>query len=213
MNENKDNNKVEQKKYTRPGNAQKSLFALIILAIVIVGFIIVVKVATNLFEEEQVIPFKNNEFNEEEDYTYRFTGETEHFYFETGQVLYNGASRYLHISGIKVKEDEETKEKKKNEPADVSYAFNIYFDNKIVFGNKDNVGGYTAKDLENIRIGVYGTYNKDQKDTGSPYDPFILTTAKTFKDSIKVEGIYCKKDKCQRENFKLYYFEKEKEKK
>lgn len=36
-------------------------------------------------------------------YTYKFIGESEHFYFETGKVYYNGKERELLISNFNFK--------------------------------------------------------------------------------------------------------------
>lgn len=208
MNDNKNNDMNNSKdiksKSSKIGNAQKSLLMIIVLGIIIVAIIMIFKFSGNLFEEEKpTVEFKNSEANFMEDYTYRFTGESKHFIFETGQVLYDGSQRFLFINNVKLK--------KKVSGDDYSFAFNVYFNDKIVFGNDQGVGNTNKDELGKIRIGILGSNEKDHEK--GPYEPFIVTTAKNFKESIKIEGVYCKGNKCERENFKLFFTEKAKKKK
>ncbi len=82
-------------------------------------------------------------------YTYRFVGESKHFYFETGKVYYDNAERELLISNFKVKD---------NINKDAKFSINLYFDDKILYGNVSHSNQLlTKKEFEDIVIGEYGT--------------------------------------------------------
>lgn len=132
-------------------------------------------------------------------YTYKFIGESEHFYFETGKVYYNNNERELLISNFKVKN---------NVNQNAKFSINLFFNNKLLFGNEYNSNDLISKEeLEKTIIGEHG-YLGDYDQNGNiigESDSFIETTKENFKDSIKLNIKYCIKNKCEIETLKLEY--------
>ena len=74
---------------------------------------------------EMEIPYKDDHINEPStNYTYRFVGQSEHFYFQTGKVYYDGKYRALLISNLKVKD---------NVKSNATFSINLYFNDKSLF--------------------------------------------------------------------------------
>lgn len=135
-------------------------------------------------------------------YTYKFIGESEHFYFQTGKVYYNGNERELLISNFKLK---------KKMDSDTTYSVNLYFNEKLLYGTPDKTSGFPMEYFENVVIGEHG-YLGDKDQNGNiigESDSFLETTKDTFKESIKLEITYCLKDKCSTETLDLKYIEEE----
>ncbi len=135
------------------------------------------------------------------DYTFKFVGESEHFYFETGKVYYNGDERELLISNFKVKD---------NVNKNAKFSTNLYFNNVLFCGDISNSSDLSTKqEFENAVISEHGFLG--EKDQNGDYigesDSFVETSKEDFKDSIKLEGKYCIKDDCKIETFKIKYLE------
>lgn len=134
-------------------------------------------------------------------YTYKFVGESEHFYFETGKVYYINNEREILISNFKVKD---------NVSKNAQFSINLYFNGVLLYGEplySNNV--LTKKKFEDIVIGEHG-YLGEKDQNGNiigESDSFLETTKENFKESIKVEAKYCIKDECNTEILKLKYFD------
>lgn len=146
------------------------------------------------------IPFKEDQEHEPTVYyTYRFTGESEHFYFQTGKVYYNNDYRSLIISNFKVKE---------NISDDSSYDLSLYFNDDVLYSSASSNSNLSKSGFENIVITDNGyVYTDDNGNIIGEADSFIKTTKDTFKDSIKLMVNYCVKDKCEEEIFKINYLD------
>lgn len=143
--------------------------------------------------EDSEHSFSNN-------YTYKFVGESDHFYFETGKVYYNGDERELLISNFKIKD---------NIKSDASFKINLYFNDKLLYGDVDKTDKLSKKDFEGIVIAEHGTLGKKDSNGNviGESDSFLETTKDTFKNSIKLQADYCVNNKCSTETFKLSYLD------
>lgn len=136
-----------------------------------------------------------------ENYTYRFFGESEHFYFKTGKVYYNENYQELLISNFKVKN---------NVDKNAMFSINLYFNDVLLYGDilgSNNLS--TKNELESTIIGEDG-FVSEKKQNGNyigESDSFFETPKENFKDSIKLEGQYCIKDNCSQEIFEIQYLE------
>ena len=141
---------------------------------------------------------EDNEHSLSNNYTYKFVGESEHFYFKTGKVYYDGNARELLISNFKVKD---------NVKDDSTYKINLYFNNKLLYGDVDGTDELTKNEFEDIVIAEHGKLGERDKngDVIGESDSFLETTEDTFKDSIKLQADYCINDKCETETFKITY--------
>lgn len=131
------------------------------------------------------------------DYTYKFIGESKHFYFQTGKVYYNGDYKELLITNFKMKDkfDENTK-----------YNINLYFNDKLLYGETSDNATLSKNEFENIIIAEYGKTEKNENGTIiGESDSFLETSENSFKDDIKLEVKYCKKSKCKKEVFDIDY--------
>ena len=137
-------------------------------------------------------------------YTYRFVGQSEHFYFETGKVYYGDNIRELVITNFKVKD---------NVSSNSKYSLNLFFNNKLLWGDetgKYNINHLFSKDgFEGIDISEMG--KEPERDQNGNIigegDSFLETSKDDFKKTIKIEGYYCENDKCEREEFKLKFID------
>lgn len=129
-------------------------------------------------------------------YTYKFIGESEHFYFETGKVYYNGKERELLISNFNFKE-------KMNQ--DTTYLVNLYFNNELLYGDEYNKVDLSEEQYRNLAIAEYGLVGEKDKDGDiiGESDSFLETTKDNFRDSIKIDIQYYLKDKCNKEQLKI----------
>lgn len=146
------------------------------------------------------IPFKEDQEHQPTVYyTYRFTGESKHFYFQTGKVYYNDNYRSLIISNFKVKE---------NVSDDSSYNLILYFNDDVLYNSSSNNMNISKPGFENIVItdNAY-VYMDDKGNIVGEADSFTKATKETFKDSIKLIAKYCKKGKCETEEFKITYLD------
>lgn len=134
--------------------------------------------------------------------TYRFTGYSSHFAFETGKVYYgNGNQRYILIKNFKI-----TK-KIKNQNNINKYAISLAFNNKELFSDNLKKLGDTDLNLElaNEIIEEDGMYNSSGYGES---DAFLETTKDDFKNAIKMKIKYCYKNgKCETEIFDFKYVE------
>ena len=176
------------------------------------------------------IPYKEDQEHEPSVYyTYRFTGESLHFYFQTGKVYYNDNYRSLIISNFKVKENVSDDSSynlilyfndnyrsliisnfkvKENVSDDSSYNLILYFNDDVLYDSGSANMNLSKSGFENIVITDNGYLSMD--DFGNVVgeaDSFIKTTKETFKDSIKMVINYCVKDKCKEETFKINYLD------
>lgn len=130
-------------------------------------------------------------------FTYKFIGESEHFYFETGKVYYNNDERELLISNFKVKN---------NIDKNARYSISLYFNDILLYGGISNEL-LSKKEFENTIIGEHGYIGKKDQNgiTIGESDSFLETTKENFKESIKLKAKYCIKNKCEEETFKIKY--------
>lgn len=147
-----------------------------------------------------VVYKEDTEHEYSSNYTYKFVGESEHFYFETGKVYYGENERELLISNFNLKHsmDKNTK-----------YLVNLYFNDRLLYGNEYGTADLIEKEYKNIVIGESGTLGeKDENgDIIGESDSFLETTQDIFKDSIRLEVKYCKNDDCKIETLKIKYVE------
>ena len=156
-------------------------------------------------EDQQVktIEFKDDHgYDTNNNVTYRFTGVSDHFAFETGKVYYGEDNQlYLLIKNFKI-----IKKLDKQENID-KYSLNLYFNDKSMFsGEMKELGNKDFNDeINNILIEESAVKREDGYGES---DAFIETSKSTFKKAIKMEMEYCyKNDKCETENFEFNYFE------
>ena len=168
------------------------LLSLLMVSIIITG-------CTNSNSDVDVNYKEDLEHQISSNYTYKFIGESEHFYFETGKVYYNNTERELLISNFKVKN---------NVDQDAKFSINLYFNNKILYGNEYNSNDLiTKEEVEKTIIGEHGylgNYDQNGNIIGES-DSFLETTKENFKDSIRLDIRYCIKNKCETETLKLEY--------
>lgn len=133
-------------------------------------------------------------------YTYRFIGQSEHFYFETGKVYFGDGERQFTITNLKVKDNVEK---------DANYSLNIYFNNNLLVGDDYQFGGLTKEKFENQKLSESG--KEPEKDANGnsigESDAFFETSKENFKDELEIVGYYCVKDKCENEAFKITYLD------
>lgn len=147
------------------------------------------------------IPYKDDHMNEPStNYTYRFIGQSEHFYFQTGKVYYNGKYRSLLISNLKVKD---------NVKSNATFSINLYFNDKLLYGDVYNSETLTKKAFENTIIAEAGELGERDinGDVIGESDSFLETTKENFKSSIRLEAKYCINNKCKTEQFNIEYLD------
>lgn len=120
--------------------------------------------------------------------TYRFVGESEHFYFQTGKVNYDGNERFLLISHFGIKEKIEN----------ANYNINLYFNDQLFYEE----GTLSDKEYTNTVISEHGILGESDKngDIIGESNAFLETTKDSFKESIKIEITYCFYNVCTQEN-------------
>lgn len=145
------------------------------------------------FKEDAEHEYSNN-------YTYKFIGESEHFYFETGKVYYNNDERELLISNFKVKD---------NVDKTANFSINLYFNDKLLYGDDSLSGEFlTRQQFENTVISEHGTVERNQNgEIIGESDSFLETTEDNFKESIQLETKYCIVDHCETEILQLKYMD------
>lgn len=150
-------------------------------------------------KEYNINYIEDEEHSISDNYTYRFIGESEHFYLQTGKVYYDGKNRELLLSNFKVKD---------NTKANATYKINLYFNDKLLYGDIFGTDSLSKSSFEDIVIAEQGILEKNEngKNIGES-DSFLETTEDTFKDSIKLEASYCIKNKCTKETFKIKYID------
>ena len=170
------------------------MLSLLIICVIVTG-------CTNNNSDVDVNYKEDLEHQISSNYTYRFIGESDHFYFETGKVYYNNTERELLISNFKVKN---------NIDKNAKFSINLYFNDKILYGDVYNSNNLLSKEeLENTIIGEHG-YLGDYDQNGNiigESDSFLETTKENFKDSIRLDIKYCVKSKCETETLKLKYLD------
>lgn len=150
---------------------------------------------------EDNITFKDDYgYYQENNVTYRFTGSSEHFAFETGKVYYGeNNERYILLKNFKILDN------LKNINSINTYSINLSF-NDIPLLTKDmiDLNQKTLLDsLKNYSLEEYGVYNASGHGES---DAFTRTQKEQFKESIKLEIKYCyENNNCKEEEFKLNY--------
>ena len=165
----------------------------------IIGLFIIVGCGKSSKEiEVNYVDYKDNELSG--NYTFRFVGQSEHFYFETGNVYYGDNIKELLLTNFKVKD---------NVSSNSKYSINVYFDNKLLFGDNYKHDELNKEQLENFIIAEKGKEPERDKNGNiiGESDSFLETTKDSFKESIKVFGKYCINDKCEKEEFSLKYID------
>lgn len=208
------NHKIKSSNRTiRPlkkGESIKMLSTLIFMLVICMALILI---GIYFFEKQQLkdddvnIEFKEDKkFNQYmKDYNYRFVGESEHFYFQTGQVYLSKSMNKLSISNLKVKKIDGKENKK-------VYAFRVFIKDKLIFGDSYNVGNSTKEKFENIKLGLVINIPTDLESKKDTINALALTNENSFKEDLKIEGVYCEEGKCKSEVFNLKYIDKEQSK-
>lgn len=120
--------------------------------------------------------------------TYRFIGESDHFYFQTGKVYYDGNERFLLISNFG----------KKGKIKNANYNIDLYFNDHLFYEDLH----LSEEEYINTVISEHGFLGeKDLNgDIIGESDAFLETTKDTFKESIKLEVTYCLYQVCTNED-------------
>lgn len=139
-------------------------------------------------------------FNKEE-VTYKFTGLSNHFGFETGKVYYGeNNERYILMSNFKIVNKIPNQDKIKEYR--ITLKFNdedLISDDMILLDDKS-----FEDTIKSFKVEENGMYYPDGY---GETDAFIKTNKDNFKDSITLEIKYCyKDDKCKIEKLKIKYF-------
>lgn len=165
--------------------------------ILIMVFSIFLLTSCSILNKTTKITYKEDTKNQiTKNYTYKFTGQSNYFYFETGKVYYNDKEREIIISNFKIQNDLDKKYK---------ISLYVYF-NDVSFYAFENL---THKEFKKTIIKEQGTISEKDENNNiiGDTDPFLETTKDTFKDSIKIEIKYCLKNKCETEKLNLTYEE------
>ena len=173
-----------------------------IIIIVLWTCLLFLSVCSNNIRFKKNITYKEDlDHQISNNYTYKFVGESEHFYFETGKVYYNDNERELLISNFKVKD---------NVSENAQFSINLYFNGVLLYGETSYFNNLlTKKKFENTVIGEYGYLVEKDKNGNiiGESDSFLETTKENFKESIKLKAKYCIKSECNTEILKLKYFD------
>ena len=169
--------------------------------IFLIGSLLLIVLAVGCSKNDIKIEYKDDiEHQFSNNYTYKFVGESEHFYFQTGKVYYNNNEREILISNFNFK-----KSMNKN----ITYLVNLYFNNRLLYGNEYGKADMNQKEYKDVVIGENGLLGEKDKNGNviGESDSFLETTKETFKDSIKLEIIYCQNKKCYTEEMKFTYIQ------
>lgn len=169
----------------------------VIIAIVVVCIFLVTGCGVSN-EEVQYIEKSAQSIDKEP--VFKFTGESEHFSFATGQAYYDGDKRELLITNFKMKKDVKDVDKID------AYLLNVTFhDNSLFSEEKSKVDNNFKQQLEKTNISEYGTVSNDNYGES---DAFFNTEESEFKSAIEVTVSYCyKNNKCEEEKMKLNFLE------
>ncbi len=169
----------------------------VIIAIVVVCIFLVTGCGVSN-EEVQYIEKSAQSIDKEP--VFKFTGESEHFSFATGQAYYDGNKRELLITNFKMKKDVKDVDEVEE------YLVNVTFhDNSLFSEEKSKVDNDFKQQLANININEYGTISNDNYGES---DAFFNTEESEFKSAIEVAITYCyKNSKCEEEKMKLNFIE------
>lgn len=132
------------------------------------------------------------------EFTYKFVGESNHFYFQTGKAYYGNNERSLLLSNFKVKD---------NVKEGSTFSVNLYFDDKLLYGGMEVPIQKPKDTIPGIVITEFGENNEvdEHGDIIGESDAFFETTMTGFKTSIRLEAEYCIKEQCTSEVFKIRY--------
>lgn len=169
----------------------------VIIAIVVVCIFLVTGCGVSN-EEVQYIEKSAQSIDKEP--VFKFTGESEHFSFATGQAYYDGNKRELLITNFKMKKDVKDVDEVEE------YLVNVTFhDNSLFSEEKSKVDNNFKQQLEKTNISEYGTVSNDNYGES---DAFFNTEESEFKSAIEVAITYCyKNSKCEEEKMKLNFIE------
>ena len=169
----------------------------VIIAIVVVCIFLVTGCGVSN-EEVQYIEKSAQSIDKEP--VFKFTGESEHFSFATGQAYYDGDKRELLITNFKMKKDVKDVDEVEE------YLVNVTFhDNSLFSEEKSKVDNNFKQQLEKTNISEYGTVSNDNYGES---DAFFNTEESEFKSAIEVAITYCyKNSKCEEEKMKLNFIE------
>lgn len=147
------------------------------------------------------VEFKNDYgYSHDDNYTYRFTGSSEHFAFETGKVYYGeNNKKSLLIKNFKLVN------KLKNYNDVSSYSINLKFKNISLLTNE-----MTPLKKSNLSHELEKYFIEENFDGGELYesDAFLQSTANTFKKDMKIEIKYCYNNGiCKTENLDINYID------
>ena len=154
-------------------------------------------------EKKSNIQFKDDYgYNTPNTVTYRFTGESTHFGFETGKVLYGDKNeRYILIKNFKVIDDIKNK-------SDIEmYYIDFKINGESLFSNDMILVGTEDFETKIINFSIEESGIKTNDGYGES-DAFLSSEKEDFKETIQLKIKYCYFDGiCETENFKFYFLE------
>lgn len=179
----------------------KKVFKLSIFMILIILFVIIIQ--TN--KSKIIYKECNNNEVKLKYITYKFTGKSDHFGFETGNVDLDKNNYEILLTNFK--------QTKKINNID-NFKITIYFNDKEWANKQWNKSKDISfkKFLKNI---IFYEEDIEYTEENSPdfkrsSDAFVETIPDDFKKSIKAVIKYCYKDTCKTENLKFEFLENEK---
>jgi len=163
-------------------------------------FVFLLVTACNQSSNSNIQFIEDSKHNVMGHYTYKFVGESSHFYFQTGKVYYGNKERSFLISNFKAKDNVEE---------DSTFAVNLYFDCKLLYGGIRNLVQKKEDTFPQMIIAESGKDNEvdEHGEIIGEFDSFFETAKEEFKTSIRMEAEYCIQDQCTTEIFKIKYLE------
>lgn len=153
-------------------------------------------------EKRKIVEYKEDKgFDEPNEVSYIFTGQSDNIAFETGKVLYGkNNERYILIKNFKfinVIEDEENIEK---------YSISLSFNgSSIIDDNMEYLNDKSFEEkLKSFVIEENGYYNESGYGEA---DAFLNSKETDFKKNTKMQIVYCfYNGDCKKENLKFNFF-------
>lgn len=175
---------------------KKKEIIIVILTALLLSLFILLGIFALFFnaKDEEMQVDKLGAFGE---YTYMFSGKSDHYSFDNGFVYYGDEIKKISIDDFK-----------QNKEIDglVSEEVFVSFNDNIVF-SKNNTKNLNSLDKQ-IDISYVESAKECQSESNCEWDAFTITNANNFKDSIKVSIKYCTNANCSSEIFTLEYKDK-----
>lgn len=171
----------------------------ILLSIVVIFSVLIISGCSN--ESKYFINFKDDfGYDTPSNVTYKFTGTSEHFGFETGKVYYGDEDqRYILLTNFKIIKNIDKQNEIEKFSVNLSFNDISMFTNEFIDLNESSL----ENKIKELSIEETGKYSKDKYGES---DSFLETTKDDFKSSFKFEIKYCyRNDICKTEKLKLNY--------